>query len=70
MDWTQVFTIISVNVALMYWLKQDINRIEMETTSLKNDNMQIKCDLVEIKTMLHMKDCCMIKDSSQLKKVE
>ena len=32
MDWAQVFTIISVNVALMYWTRQDskdfMNRIE------------------------------------------
>ena len=32
MEWTQVFTIIAVNVALMYWMRQDtkdfMNRIE------------------------------------------
>lgn len=32
MDWAQVFTIIAVNVALIYWMRQDskdfMNRIE------------------------------------------
>jgi hypothetical protein len=44
-------------------LSKRIEKIEDRMTRLETD-------MVEVKTVLRMKECCMISDSSQLKKVE
>ncbi len=74
MDWTQVFTIISVFVALIYWMKQDMKdgftRLEVKIDKLEGVVTDIDRRLCRLEGAFSSKDCCMIKDSSQLKKVE
>jgi hypothetical protein len=44
-------------------LDKKLEKIEERLTRLEND-------MIEVKTILRMKECCMIKDDRQMKKVE
>ena len=81
MDWTQVFTIIFSISGILYWFKsdlqKDINRLdtEIKVQSTKIDGLNIKITEIDkrlygIETVLHMKDCCVLKQDQSLKKVE
>lgn len=44
-------------------IKNDINVMKSEISTLKND-------MIEVKTILRFKECCMIQDERQMKKAE
>lgn len=47
-----------------------IDKVEGKLEKVENRITLLEHDMVEIKTILRMKECCMIKDDSQVKKAE
>jgi len=43
--------------------------IDKRFEGIENRLTKIEHDMIEVKTILHMKKCCMINDESQMKKV-
>ena len=77
MDWTLVWTavativtIIASNIALIGWVRSDIKSLSDRIDKLDAKINDIDKRVFGIETMLHMKDCCMLKDDRQIKKAE
>lgn len=51
-------------------LENRIDRLEQRFERLEGRMTLLEHDMVEVKTILRMKECCMIKDDSQVKKAE
>jgi len=51
-------------------LKSDIKEIKLDIKSLDSRVSSIERRIYGVETMLHMKDCCMLKDDAQVKKAE
>ena len=74
MDWSQTFTIIGVLSGFLFYFMSRMEglmtRMEARMNKLEERMTQIEHDLIEIKTILRLKESCMIKDDRHLKKVE
>lgn len=46
------------------------NRLDKKINRLEDRMTKLEHDMVEVKTILRFKECCMIKDDSQTKKAE
>jgi len=51
-------------------MESRFEKIENRMTILENDMKKLQYDMIEVKTILRMKECCMINDDRQNKKVE
>jgi len=51
-------------------IESKMDDVEKRLVSLQNKVDDTDKRLVRIETMLHVKDCCMLKDSGQIKKAE
>lgn len=80
-DWTQTLTLLGSIAAIFFWIRSEANsdrrQIQQDIGSLRQDinKMGDKLNDIDkrifaIETMMHMKDCCMLKDDRQIKKAE
>lgn len=46
------------------------DRVDHRFQSIEKDIFNIKNEMIGIKTILHMKECCMLRDDRQMKKAE
>ena len=51
-------------------IDQRFEKVDQRFEKIENRLSLIENDIIEIKTVLRLKECCMIKDSSQMKKAE
>lgn len=51
-------------------MDQRFEKMDQRFEKIEARITQVEHDLVEIKTVLRLKECCMIKDESQVKKAE
>lgn len=64
-----------IGMAIIMWffysrLETKIEKVEMKIEKLDLKINDIDKRVFAIETMLHMKDCCMLKDEKQIKKVD
>lgn len=51
-------------------LSKRIDKLENRIDKFEDRLTRIENDMIEVKTILRMKECCMINDDRQMKKVE
>jgi hypothetical protein len=65
---------ILVMAAMLWFMNSRIDKkfekIEIRLEKIENRLCLLENDMIEVKTILRLKECCMIKDESQLKKAE
>lgn len=67
---SQVIIIIASMWVFYNRLDTKIEKLDKKIEKLEDRIQRIENDMIEIKTVLRMKECCMIKDEKQIKKVE
>ena len=81
MDWPLFWTIVGSAVAIMGFiytifrnfkidLYQKFDKIDQKFDKLENRMTKLEFDMIEVKTILRFKECCMIQDERQMKKAE
>jgi len=66
----QIFILLSAGWMAYSRLDKKIEKIENRMTILEHDMHKLQYDMIEVKTILRMKECCMINDDRQNKKAE
>ena len=81
MDWEIVLAGSAINIAvigllatfmynLMNGLDKRIDALEKRIEKIEERLTRLENDMIEVKTILRLKECCMIKDDRQIKKAE
>jgi len=55
-------------MATMLWIMY--SRLDKKLDKLDTRMSKLENDMIEVKTVLRLKECCMIQDTSQMKKAE
>jgi hypothetical protein len=66
----QIFIILLAGWVAYSRLDKKIDRLERKIEKIEDRMTKYENDMIEVKTILRMKECCMISDDRQSKKVE
>lgn len=82
MDWNIILNLAKeiniaqlIAIALIFWffyskLDKKIEKVEKKLEKIEERITKLEHDIIEIKTVLRLKECCMIQDERKLPKAE